>query len=57
MLKLITLTIVLLYGSFCWGTMPSACFTMRNAVKCQSVQFSALYDMRNVNWPTVYSVR
>jgi hypothetical protein len=57
MAKLIITSIVILYGLFCATTMPSNCFTVRNAVKCQSVQLSAALENRAVNWPTVWSIR
>lgn len=58
MLKLISLTFVLLYGSFCFHTMPRSCIAINaNAIECQRVQLNAMYDFRNVDWSVVASVK
>ena len=51
-------TVVLFtYGYHSATTMPRACFTIDNAVRCQKVQLALLADMKSVDWDTVHWLR
>lgn len=52
---LLVVAAVIIYGSFCYSTMPSQCFTFRHVGECQRIQLATMIGQ--VHWETVNSIR